>query len=287
MEIGLYIINILVKSSKRELEHIFRRGSKNFYTSSLFFPPKVRQDITTLYAFVRTADNYVDCIPQRAAELNQFRQAYQQALQRRSSANPIVTAFAELMRRCAFETDWIEAFFESMYMDLYKKRHYELPETLKYIYGSAEVIGLCIIRILEAPRQLEHQACLYGRALQYINFIRDIKEDNQLDRIYLPIAEYDLPDLSQESAMRYPQRFRTFMAKQLEYYHSWFRQGAAGLSQLAYRYRLAIGTAGRLYNWVAARIAQNPFIVYRRKVRPGRATIARLALLHSIKALSE
>ncbi len=287
MEISLYIINTLVKPPKRELKQIFRRGSKNFYASSFLFPLKVHRDITILYAFVRTVDNYVDCIPQKPAELNQFRQAYQQARQNCTSTNPVVSAFVKLMQRCNFEADWIEAFFESMYMDLHKKRHNSLEETLKYTYGSAEVIGLCIIRILRAPRQLEHQACLYGRALQYINFIRDIKEDNQLDRIYLPVAEYNLPDLSQESAMRYPQRFRAFMAKQLEYYHSWFRQGAEGLSQLAYRYRLAIGTAGRLYNWVAVRIARDPFVIYRYKVHPSRITIIRLALLYSIRALFE
>ena len=271
----------------RELKRVFQKGSKNFHSSSLLFPRRLQHDITALYAFVRTADNFVDSIPQQTSNFNQFRQEYQHALQRGTSHHPIIAAFAELVRRRNFDPQWIEAFFESMYMDLHKKRYHSEQEILQYIYGSAEVIGLCILRIMNASPTLEQSACLYGRALQYINFIRDINEDNKLGRTYLPVAEYNLPNLSYESALRYPQRFQEFMRAQLARYHLWFQQGAQGLAHLAYRYRLAIGTAGCLYNWVAARISANPLIVYRRKVKPSRPLIVALALRYSIQAIGQ
>ena len=272
-------------SHNSQSERVFRQGSRNFYSSSLLFPLSVRRDITALYAFVRTADNYVDTLPQEKEKIDQLRACYHRALQGKPCDNSIVSSFVEVVHRCRFDQRWIDAFFKSMYLDLTKKHYHTMQETLEYIYGSAEVIALCILRILGASENLEMHARLYGRALQYINFIRDIEEDNTLERIYLPIDDYHLPDLSRESAHKYPKQFVKFIHDQIDRYYNWLQQGTEGLSQLARRYRYAIGAAGALYNWVAERIARNPFIIFNTRVKPGRITIFRLALGYSIQVI--
>ncbi len=177
----------------------FRRGSRTYFNSSRFFPEDVRTDVYTLYGFVRTADNFVDTVPQQRAEFENFVGRYEKSIRSGdASGDAIIDSFVELARRKQFERSWIDAFLHSMELDLEKSRHVTLEESLEYIYGSAEVIGLFMVRILGLDERAGHAARMLGRAMQYINFIRDIDEDNRFGRIYLPISESDLESLDEQ-----------------------------------------------------------------------------------------
>jgi phytoene synthase len=85
---------------------IFRRGSRTYYFSSAFFPFDVKRDVFTLYSFVRTADDFLDCVPQRGAEFYEFCAEYERGIDRGSSENPVIDGFVELAHRKGFRAEW-------------------------------------------------------------------------------------------------------------------------------------------------------------------------------------
>ncbi|TVR90160.1 MAG: phytoene/squalene synthase family protein [Spirochaetaceae bacterium] len=251
----------------------FRNGSKTYFNSSRFFPASVRDDVFALYAFVRVADNYVDSIPQQADELNKMQVDYRASLAGTPSNDIVVDSFAELCRRVEIRPEWVDAFFHSMRLDLTKFAYDTLEETLEYIYGSAEVIGLCMARILHLHQDADQAACMLGRAMQYINFIRDIDEDNRLGRRYLPLHDSGLNSLQAEEARSKPDVFVSFVRGELARYRGWMDEAEKGYAMIPFRARTAVKTAGDMYDWTALTIERNPFVVYERKVKPKRSRV--------------
>ena len=260
----------------------FRTGSKTYFNSSRFFPPRVRNDVYILYGFVRVADNLVDRIPQDEIGFEEFVTRYRRAMRGETTGDIIVDSFVDLSRRRSFDPDWTEAFLNSMRMDLDKSVHATLSETLEYVYGSAEVIGLFMGRIMDLSARAEHHACLLGRAMQFINFIRDIDEDNQLGRIYLPISETPLPNLEQATVIAEPELFRAFVRTQLDRYKAWQSEAEEGYHLIPRRYRIPIKTAGDMYNWTARRIAADPMRVFEGKIKPNRGRIVFSGIMNAL-----
>lgn len=258
----------------------FARGSKTYYNSSRFFPPETRDDVYVLYGFVRTADDFVDAVPQDGDGFRAFVERYRAARGGARTGDTIIDSYAELERRRAFDPAWTDAFLHSMALDLEKSVHATLPETLEYVYGSAEVIGLFMARIMDLPDEAMHSAQMLGRAMQFINFIRDIAEDVTLGRIYLPISESTLTALDEESVSRDPDEFRRFLRVQVERYRQWQLEAEQGYRHIPRRLRVPIKTAADMYLWTGSRIERDPFIVYRKKVKPARARIVLRGLLN-------
>ncbi len=265
----------------------FKTGSKTYFNSSRFFPQEVRRDVFYLYGFVRKADDFVDDIPQDPDGFYRFCDTYRNVLARgdgQPSGDPIIDRFVELHRRKGFDPAWTEAFLGSMEKDLFKKEYNSLEETLEYIYGSAEVIGLFMSRIMSLPTEAQHAARMLGRAMQYINFIRDIKEDIELGRRYLPLTDTSLSSLEYEYIKNHLAEFRMFHSKQIELYMNWQREAEKGYHFIPYRYLLPIKTAADMYVWTAKQIERNPMRVYSRKVKPPKPRIVLQVLYNSVAA---
>jgi 15-cis-phytoene synthase len=262
----------------------FRAGSRTYYNSSIFFPERVKEDVYLLYGFVRTADNYVDSVPQDGAGFRSFVERYRTAVAGTRSGDPIIDPFVELADRKGFDPKWTDAFLYSMELDLTKRIYRTLDETLEYIYGSAEVIGLYMAKILDLDERSYRFAELQGRAMQYINFIRDIDEDRRLGRVYLPLGDSGFEKLDRESALANPGRFESFVRKQIERYDGWQREAEAGYRYIPRRYRIPIRTASDMYNWTARTIDRDPFLVFDRQVKPGKARVVMTALANFLKA---
>jgi phytoene synthase len=255
-------------------KQIFKRGSKTYYTSSLFFPPEKRKQVSVLYAFVRVADDFVDSTPQDERGFYTFGEAYRTSWHTGvSSGNLVIDDFITLQRNRGFNPDWTEAFLRSMELDLNKRIYQSLDESLEYIYGSAEVIGLFMNRILGVPPEADGYARMLGRSMQYINFIRDIDEDVALGRRYLPELPESMQSLEKQEAAAQPDRFRGYIIDQIERYRSWQAEAVKGYAYLPRRYRIPIETAADMYDWTASKIEQDPFIVYRKKVKPAKMRI--------------
>lgn len=264
-------------------EQIFRTGSKTYYFSSRFFPPAVREDVYALYGFVRVADNLVDELPVDPNQFLAFRRRYAESwASGNGSGDRIIDSFIELQRRKRFDPAWTEAFLDSMEHDLTKRTCDTLEETLSYIYGSAEVIGLFMARIMDLPDESHPAAAMLGRAMQYINFIRDIAEDNALGRRYLPLQGTTLSSLSREQALAHPGEFIRFIKGEITRYREWQREAARGYRYIPKRYRIPIMTAADMYCWTSRQIERNPLVVFERRVKPRKFRILRKGVAHTL-----
>jgi phytoene/squalene synthetase len=128
--------------------------------------------------------------------LQEFREQTWKAISNKISTNPILHAFQSTVNEFQISHDLIEAFFQSMEMDL-KKQKYQKENYEEYIYGSAEVVGLMCLHVFcgehkDQYEQLVTPARHLGAAFQKINFLRDLKSDAEvLDRMYFPNVNFN------------------------------------------------------------------------------------------------
>lgn len=266
-----------------EKQSIFKKSSTTYYYSSLFFTGQVKNDVFTLYAFVRYADDLVDAIPAKADEFRSFRALTEKALDGSPAHNHIIDDFVELSRRKNFDPSWTHAFFDSMESDLTKNSYETYEELQTYMYGSAEVIGLYMCRIFDTPDEALSYAQKQGEAMQFINFIRDIQEDVELGRHYIPRA--DARKFKTHIPPR-PEEYDNFCALiryEINKYKSIQKTADKGHAFIDRRFRIMVKTSAAMYNWTARRIEKDPLIVLRKKVKPSKwlviGTVLRNALL--------
>jgi 15-cis-phytoene synthase len=272
----------VVRPVRHQVERaIFRQASTTYYWSSRFFPRAVRGDVFKLYSFVRIADDYVDARPQQRAKFKALRRSWDAAktdphfdtvaVAGEAIEQRVIKNIMAVYTKYAFDPAWVEAFLDAMQADLDGKQYHTLEETLAYTHGSAEVIGLMMAKMLNLSPEAYEAAMLQGRAMQFINFIRDINEDYTLGRCYFPredLERFGLPDLSPETARTQQAAFRKFVAFQLKRYHRWQSAAEEGFRHIPRRPRIALRTAVDMYNWTGGVIAAHPQVVYERKVKP-------------------
>lgn len=159
---------------------------------------KYRPAIYAIYGFVRFADEIVDTFhdQDKATLLKEFRQQTYDAIDKKMSTNPILHAYQWAVNTYAIDRELIDAFLFSMEMDLDKKT-FSLDEYQRYIYGSAEVVGLMCLRVFYAGRDEEYKQLLpparkLGEAFQKVNFLRDLRSDlKERGRVYFPEVDMD------------------------------------------------------------------------------------------------
>ena len=184
---------------------VIRRYSSSFGLASLLLAKPVRTQVRNVYALVRVADEIVDNpdpalgSEPRERMLTSLHDDVRQSLETGYSGNLVVHAFARTAITCGIDEDIIDPFFASMRMDLHPTVH--TPETFdRYVYGSAEVVGLMCLRVFLAGGPTRHRdydrlapgAQRLGAAFQKLNFLRDLAEDHDvLRRSYFPGLEVD------------------------------------------------------------------------------------------------
>lgn len=259
-------------TSSKTSSDIFKAGSTTYYYASRFFPKQIRNDVAAVYAFVRVLDDYVDQVPQ---DVEGF-EAHITDYRKETSERTVNKRFKDVARRQGFEQEWVDAFFESMRMDIDKHVYQDFGELKTYIYGSAEVIGLMMTRIMGVSEEYDDEAAMLGRAMQYINMIRDIGFDQDLGRTYIPQTEImnaGLTGLEEHEARRHPEKFKSLVREEIHRYKEWSREGRSALHALPGPCRVAVKTASDMYNWTADALLEDPFKVYETPLKPSRARV--------------
>jgi phytoene synthase len=158
---------------------------------------KFHLPIYAIYGFVRIADEIVDTFHgyDKQKLLFQFREQTHEAIETGLSLNPVLHAFQGVVRQYQIDRSFIEAFLNSMEMDL-DGRQYDRSLYDEYIYGSAEVVGLMCLQVFcegdnELFERLKEPARSLGAAFQKVNFLRDIQSDFQdRGRVYFPKVDF-------------------------------------------------------------------------------------------------
>ncbi len=167
--------------------------STSFSLGIRVFSPSYRDAIYAVYGYVRLADEIVDSFHnyEKKLLLDDFRNETFNAVKRGISTNPVINSFQLAVNKYGIDLKYIKDFLSSMEMDL-SNNYYEPAVYDRYIYGSAEVVGLMCLKVFCYGHQglfeeLLGPAKSLGSAFQKVNFLRDIKSDlNERGRIYLP-----------------------------------------------------------------------------------------------------
>ena len=182
--------------------HIARSSAKNFYYGFLVLPSRKRDALSAVYAFVRHADDISDTpsipVEERREKLAEWMNALRRVVEGERTDDPVLLALADTQKAFNIPLDLLEKLVKGTAMDLPEHSnaaaspdvqvHYEtFDELYDYCYHVASVVGLICIRIFgyRDPRA-EKLAERTGVAFQLTNIIRDVKEDSQLGRVYLP-----------------------------------------------------------------------------------------------------
>lgn len=200
------MIQLYDKISENLSKNITLTYSTSFSLGIKTFYPKYRQPIYNVYGFVRLADEIVDTFHDydKKKLLSKFREDTFEAIKDGISTNPVLNSFQKTVKKYKINKSLIDAFLDSMEMDLSISSHEE-SSYKNYVYGSAESVGLMCLKIFVENDSLKYEelkpyAQSLGSAFQKVNFLRDIKDDIETrGRIYLPgvkneisIEEFDM-----------------------------------------------------------------------------------------------
>jgi len=166
--------------------------STSFSIAVKFLQSDLRKAIYSIYGFVRFADEIVDTFHNHDKKflLQKFEKDYYEAMDQGISLNPILNSFQETVKKYNITDDLIQAFLNSMKIDLSKNDHTTEDELNEYIFGSAEAVGLMCLKVFTCGddtvySELYLPAKKLGAAFQKVNFLRDMKSDTEsLNRRY-------------------------------------------------------------------------------------------------------
>jgi phytoene synthase len=193
-----------LREAFEECRRLHAAHGKTYYLATLLLPPAKRPYVWALYGFARYADEFVDSLESPDPQaLVTWGQAFLDALSVEPGGarpeHPVSLAMMHTMRRWLIPRAHVEAFLASMQMDIDVTGYATYADLETYMYGSASVIGLQMLPILEpvAPEAAPRARAL-GEAFQMSNFIRDVGEDLKRGRVYLPQEDLDLFGVTRE-----------------------------------------------------------------------------------------
>ena len=230
----------------------------NAYSTSFSMATKmlsdcIRQDIYNIYGFVRLADEIVDTFHNYDKEklFRNFEKELENALIDKISLNPILNAFQETYHKYNIDKPLVDAFMNSMRLDLYKKDYLTEEEYKNYIYGSADVVGLMCLKVFVKGdntkyEDLKNSAMSLGSAFQKVNFLRDLKADfEDLSSTYFPNTDLNHLDEVSKQAI-------------ISDIENDFSKGLQGIKKLPLEARFGVFMAYRYYNKLLQKLKNTP-----------------------------
>lgn len=260
----------------KEIYKIFKNAGSTYFYCSLIFPRQKRKDVFNLYAFLRTLDDLIDQEIPDKSEYFKMKNDYIKG----ESKNYLVQSFIDLEKKYSFKKEWINSFFNAIESDIEMTRIETLKELEAYIYGVTEIVGLFICRIMGLPEEAEKYALLQGRAMHYMNVLRDIGEDkNILNREYLPIQHqklFGLADLDEAEVMKHREAFVKLIRYEIVQFRKYQAQAEKGYKYFSKRLVIPIRMSADICKWVIDKIEENPLQVYTHKVKPSKLIILKI-----------
>jgi 15-cis-phytoene synthase len=264
---------------------MLRRHDPSYYLAVSRLPRERRRAVHALYGFVRGADEIVDGPgraldpEQRRAALDRWERELEEGLAAGRSSHPVIGALVHAAGSDDLPLGELRTYMTSMRMDCDRLRIGTREELERYMQGSAASVGRIMAAILGAPAERERLAQL-GVAFQLTNFLRDVRQDYALDRVYLPADERERfgvreRDLTAETATP---ALRRLIASEVERARDLFAQSAPALATSIPSCGRGIRLAHGLYAGVLDRIERNGFDVLGRACRPRPRDVARAAV---------
>ena len=241
--------------------------SRSFHMASALLPANKRRAVRALYAFCRVSDDLVDHGKGNvAAQLAQWRQ---QALSSHAySEDPVVLAWTDARLRYHIPLHYAHQLIDGVARDLTQTSYQTFTDLATYCYSVASTVGLMSMHIIGyAGTSAIPYAIKLGVALQMTNILRDVAQDLQNGRVYLPQEELDAYGLSRAdlAAGEVTHAWRAFMQFQISRNHQLYEEAWPGIAMLDASGRFAIGAAAELYRGILTDIEAHDYDVFSRR----------------------
>ncbi len=253
---------------------LHRRRDPTYYWATRRLSPDVRPAVHALYAFVREVDDVVDgpsatpaAAAERRAAVGLWEERLRRALDGQPASHPVVAALADAGRRHDLPLRELDRYFDSMRIDCAPVRVQTWPELEGYMQGSAGSVGRILGALLGAPEGQRTPFERLALAFQLTNFVRDVREDWELDRVYLPAEDLDRFGVTtRDIAGREPTPgFRRLLALEVERARGLFSEGSAAAELVEPNVRRGIRMARAVYVGVLDRTERLGFDVLRHR----------------------
>ncbi|MFF5260573.1 phytoene/squalene synthase family protein [Actinomadura viridis] len=277
------------------------RHGRTYFLATRLLPVARRPAVHALYGFARWADDIVDDLDpgltpaRRAAALDRLEERLAVGLRRGTSPEPVVRALAHTAAVYDIDHRHFTDFMAAMRSDLEVTRYRTYAELRGYMHGSAAVIGLQMLPVLGTvvPREeaAPHAAAL-GVAFQLTNFLRDVGEDLDRGRVYLPEDLMDAHGVDREllrwsrATGRSDPRIRSLLTAAADFTRGVYREAAPGLAMLEPASRACVRTAFILYRDILRVIEEDGYAVLHRRAVVPRGRRAAVALGGGARAIA-
>lgn len=273
-----------------ECRRISSRHGRSFFLATALLPQWKRRYVHALYAFARTADDIVDDTQAAATDAGAALDQLEHQLHTGDTGEPVMSAVLDTIRRWEIPLSLFTDFLTSMRADLRINSYDTWDDLLGYMHGSAAVIGLQTLPILEPLPGMTDVAAGYatdlGLAFQLTNFIRDVGEDWRRGRVYLPLEDLENFGVRRDhlesghvtDETRALLRFEVARARRL------YRDASAGIRLLDPTSRDCIRLALTVYSAILDEVERADYQVLDRRVSVGtgrRAAAAAPALVRA------
>ena len=269
-----------LRTSYLECKRLNSLHGKTYYLATLLSPPEKRPFVHALYGFARYADEIVDDLAstltddEKASSLNQWGEGVISDVKSGNSDDVIGKALVDTVKRFDIPIQYFQAFLHSMAMDLTITEYQEYEDLQEYVYGSAAVIGLQMVSVLGIEKgssidEVNSAAEKLGIAFQLANFIRDVGEDLDRGRVYLPIAELQAHGVTREMLERkiLTPQIKGALKEQIERVRKLQQESMVGINMLAKQSRACIQAASELYCGIVDEVEKIDYQIFNKRAK--------------------
>jgi 15-cis-phytoene synthase len=267
----------LLTQGYRRAARITRDNGTTYYWGTMLLPPERRRHVYAVYALCRLADDIVDApsatmsdqVPQTTAELAAFRDRIADVLDGGPTDDPVLAAIGDSFARCEIPRENVDRFFGAMAQDLTVAMYETWDDLVAYMEGSAAVIGEMMLPVLRprSPGAFEPARAL-GFAFQLTNFLRDVGEDLDRGRVYVP--QVDLRRFGADPwERRVTPQWRELMRFEIARNRELYARADVGIPLLPASSARCVATARELYARILGKIEARDYDVF-----TGRARVA-------------
>ncbi len=259
---------------------LHRQYGTTYYFATQRMPRPIRQNVHALYGFVRKADEWVDDKARFSTEdardnLAEFRSELIKAVEGHIIPNdPVLRAFSQTLINCGVPLSEALLFLEAMESDLTKSRYASYKELEQYMRGSAAAVGLMMCSILGViiTPEVSASAVALGNAMQLTNFLRDVGEDWERGRLYIPQEDFERfqVDPTEISVGIVSDRFVNLMQFEISRARSLYEKADRGITLLPTQARRSVLLARILYSKILDKIEANDYDVLNARARTSR-----------------
>jgi phytoene synthase len=285
----------LLADSYAECKRLNALHGKTYYLATLILPSAKRPHVHALYGFARYADEIVDDLAstlsdaEKSEALKSWGASVLSDLRKGESQDLIGRALVDTVTKFDIPIAYFEAFMKSMEMDLTVTRYQNYGELKEYMYGSAVVIGLEMLPILGySDERAIPAATALGEAFQLANFIRDIGEDIDRGRIYMPLNE--LARFGVDESMLLKREMTPEIVEAIKYQVARVKElqeiAEAGIQYLSPISRPCIRAASELYCGIVDEIIANGYDIFSKRATTSKIRRARVAGLAFLQTLT-